>query len=208
MSGFDSSIARLLLDTGAVSINVQNPFTYSSGIKSPIYCDNRLLITDVQQRKQVVNAFCEIIRPLQAKQIAGVATAGITWGAWIADQLKLPFVYVRPKPKGHGREKQIEGKFIREETILIEDLVSTGGSSVQALDAMRAENVPVKTLVAIFTYGFSSAEKLFDEKKIQLKTLSNLDRLLDEGMHQKIFDENAKSEVLRWRSSPENWIKD
>lgn len=207
MSGIDSSIARLLLDTEAVSINVQNPFTYSSGIKSPIYCDNRLLITDIHQRKQVVDAFCEIIRPLNPKQIAGVATAGITWGAWIADQLKLPFVYVRPKPKGHGKEKQIEGKFIREETVLIEDLVSTGGSSIQALDAMRVENIPVKTLVAIFTYGFSSAEKLFDEKKIELKTLSNLDRLLDEGIAQKFFDANTKSEVLRWRTNPESWFK-
>lgn len=206
MSSFESSIARILLKSKAVTLNAENPYTYSSGIRSPIYCDNRLLISDPLIRKQVVDAFCEKIEQIKAKQIAGVATAGITWGAWIADRLNLPYIYVRPKPKGHGKEKQIEGNFILEKTVLIEDLVSTGGSSIQALDALRAEKVPCEDLVAIFTYGFSSAEQSFKEKKITLHTLTNLDRLLEEGISQKTFDEKTKSEVLRWRTDPSNWF--
>lgn len=144
---------------------------------------------------------------MNVKQIAGVATAGITWGAWIAEKMNLPFVYVRPKPKGHGKEKQIEGNFIQGETVLIEDLLSTGGSSVQALDAMRAEHVNVISILAIFTYGFDSAKKLFQEKQIEARTLTNLDQLLVEGVSQKFFDEATKEEVLRWRFDPQNWFE-
>lgn len=207
MSSFESTIARILLNSKAVAIDAKNPFTYASGIKSPIYCDNRLLISHVETRRQVVDAFCEQIKSMNVKQIAGVATAGITWGAWIAEKMNLPFVYVRPKPKGHGKEKQIEGNFIQGETVLIEDLLSTGGSSVQALDAMRAEHVNVISLLAIFTYGFDSAMNLFQEKKIEVKTLTNLDQLLIEGVSQKFFDEVTKAEVLRWRKDPSNWFK-
>jgi orotate phosphoribosyltransferase len=207
MTTQESAIARTLLTSKSVTIDAQNPYTYSSGIKSPIYCDNRLLISDVSTRKQIVDAFCEQIKVLKPKQIAGVATAGITWGAWIADRLQLPYVYVRPKPKGHGKEKQIEGNFIKDDTILIEDLLSTGGSSVQALDAMRAEAVNVISLQAIFTYGFESAKNLFKEKNISVQTLTNLDRLLDEGIAQKFFTQETKDEVLRWRTDPQNWYK-
>jgi len=207
MNQIESSIANVLLSSKAVTINAQNPYTYSSGIKSPIYCDNRLLISDVQIRKLVVDAFCKQIEPLKPKQIAGVATAGITWGAWIADRMQLPYVYVRPKPKGHGKEKQIEGNFITDETILIEDLLSTGGSSIQALDAMRVEGVNVIVLMAIFTYGFESAKNSFKEKNIQVQTLTHLDALLEEGVKQKFFTEETKNEVLRWRKDPPNWFK-
>jgi orotate phosphoribosyltransferase len=165
MNTNSASIAKLLLQSQAVTLNVAEPYTYSSGIRSPIYCDNRILITGLESRKQIVDAFCEKVQTYKPKQIAGVATAGITWGAWIAEKLQLPFIYVRPKPKGHGKEKQIEGNFIREKTILIEDLISTGGSSIQALDALRAEKVPTDTLLAIFTYGFESAKKIIRRKR-------------------------------------------
>lgn len=201
-----SDIARLLLDSKAVTINVKNPYTYASGIRSPIYCDNRILITDVNTRKKVVDAFCKQVETLKPKQIAGVATAGITWGAWIADRLNLPYVYVRPKPKDHGKEKQIEGNFTQDETVLIEDLVSTGGSSIQALDAMRKEKVNVISLLAIFTYGFSKADQAFKEKDMRVQTLTNIDKLLEEGVKQKFFDEETKNEVLRWKSDPQNWF--
>lgn len=207
MSTSSSSIAEILLKSKAVTLNAQNPYTYSSGIRSPIYCDNRLLISDVTTRRKIVDAFCEHVEQIKPKQIAGVATAGITWGAWIAERLNLPYVYVRPKPKGHGKEKQIEGNFITDSTVLIEDLLSTGGSSIQALDAMRAEKVDVTALLAIFTYGFSSATELFKEKKIHVETLTNLDQLLNQGVAIKFFDEQTKSEVVRWRSDPQNWFK-
>lgn len=207
MSSAESTIAQILLKSKAVTLNAENPYTYSSGIRSPIYCDNRLLISDPATRKQVVDVFCEHVQQIKAKQIAGVATAGITWGAWIAERLNLPYIYVRPKPKGHGKEKQIEGNYIQESTVLIEDLVSTGGSSIQALDALRASGVPCETLIAIFTYGFSSAEQAFKEKKVAIRTLTNLDCLLKEGVAQKFFDEKTKSEVLRWRTDPQNWFQ-
>lgn len=203
--GYD--IARLLLTSKSVTINVQNPYTYSSGIKSPIYCDNRLLISDVSFRREIIDAFCKQIESAKPKQIAAVATAGIAWGAWVAEKLNLPFVYVRPKPKDHGKEKQIEGNFIRGETVLIEDLLSTGGSSIQALDVMREEQVNVISLHAIFTYGFESAKKSFKEKNILVQTLTNLECLLDEGIAQKFFTEETKKEVLRWKNDPEHWFK-
>lgn len=207
MTNTKSAIAQILLNSKAVTLNVENPYTYSSGIRSPIYCDNRLLISDIKARKQVVHAFCDLAEEFKPKQIAGVATAGITWGAWIANEMELPFIYVRPKPKGHGKEKQIEGEFIRERTILIEDLLSTGHSSIQALDALNAEKVPVVCLAAIFTYGFESANDLFREKKIEVRTLTDLDQLLDTGIEQKYFTQPTKVEVQRWRTDPSNWFK-
>lgn len=200
-------IAGLLLKSKAVTIDVQKPYTYSSGIRSPIYCDHRLLISDVSARTKVVDAFCELIKPFHPKQIAGVATAGITWGAWIADRLELPYVYVRPKPKEHGKGKQIEGSLVKAQTILIEDLLSTGGSSVQVLEVLRSQCVDVVALMSIFTYGFASSKQLFQEKQIQVHTLTSLEVLLNEGVKLKLFDQEIKSEVLRWRSNPEKWFQ-
>lgn len=199
-------IANILLSSKAVALNVENPFTYSSGIKSPIYCDNRLLISNPTTRKKIVDAFCEIIENLKPKQIAGVATAGIAWGAWIADRLDLPYIYVRSKPKGHGQGKQIEGDFIRENTVMIEDLISTGKSSLEAIEGTKKENVSVTALVAIFTYGLASGKLAFEKEKLQVKTLTDLDVLLEEAIAHNYLKSEMKSEVLRWRTNPETWF--
>lgn len=202
-----NEIANILLTSKAVALNVENPFTYSSGIRSPIYCDNRLLITDVKTRKKIVDAFCEIVTNLNPKQIAGVATAGIAWGAWIADRLDLPYIYVRSKPKGHGQGKQIEGSFIREDTVMIEDLISTGKSSLEAIEGTKKENVPVTALIAIFTYGLSSGKEAFEKEKLKVQTLTDLDTLLEEAIAYNYLKADMKSEVLRWRTNPETWFK-
>lgn len=207
MKNDQSTIARILLDAKAVTLNVDHPYTYSSGIRSPIYCDNRLLISNVQTRNKIVQAFCNRIQKIQPKQIAGVATAGISWGAWIAQALELPYIYVRSKPKGHGKEKQIEGDFIIENTLLIEDLISTGKSSLEALHGLQKENVPASGLIAIFTYGLSSAVEAFETAKLPVHTLTHLDVLLDEAVEGGFLKSEQKSEVLRWRENPETWFK-
>ena len=207
MKKSEHAIAQILLTSQAVTLNVDDPYTYSSGIRSPIYCDNRLLISNPNTRKQVVEAFCEKIVDLKPKQIAGVATAGISWGSWISEKLNLPFIYVRSKPKGHGKEKQIEGDFIRESTVLIEDLVSTGKSSIEAWDGLQKENVPVSALVAIFTYGLAAAKDAFTKNKIEVRTLTTLDTLLEEAIEHKKLKSDQKSEVLRWRANPEFWFE-
>ncbi len=205
MKNDQSAIARILLDAKAVTLNVDHPYTYSSGIRSPIYCDNRLLISNVQTRNKIVQAFCNQIQKIHPKQIAGVATAGISWGAWIAQALELPYIYVRSKPKGHGKEKQIEGDFIVEKTLLIEDLISTGKSSLEALHGLQKENVPAAGLIAIFTYGLSSAVQAFQKENLPIHTLTNLDVLLDEAVEGGFLRSDQKSEVLRWRENPEAW---
>lgn len=202
-----SEIANILLTSKAVALNVESPFTYSSGIRSPIYCDNRLLITDAATRRKIVDAFCAVVEDLKPKQIAGVATAGIAWGAWISDRLNLPYIYVRSKPKGHGQGKQIEGNFIQENTILIEDLISTGKSSLEAYEGMKKEKVPVTALVAIFTYGLSAATQAFHKENLSTHTLTDLDVLLEEAISHNYLKAEMKSEVLRWRKDPENWFK-
>lgn len=207
MKNDQSAIARILLDAKAVTLNVDHPYTYSSGIRSPIYCDNRLLITKVQTRNKIVQAFCSQIQKIQPKQIAGVATAGISWGAWIAQALELPYIYVRSKPKGHGKEKQIEGDFIVEKTLLIEDLISTGKSSLEALNGLQKENVPAIGLIAIFTYGLSSAVQAFEKENLPIYTLTNLDVLLDVAVEGGFLRSDQKNEVLQWRENPETWFK-
>lgn len=207
MKNDQSAIARILLDAKAVTLNVDHPYTYSSGIRSPIYCDNRLLITKVQTRNKIVQAFCSQIQKIQPKQIAGVATAGISWGAWIAQALELPYIYVRSKPKGHGKEKQIEGDFVVEKTLLIEDLISTGKSSLEALNGLQKENVPAIGLIAIFTYGLSSAVQAFEKENLPIYTLTNLDVLLDVAVEGGFLRSDQKNEVLQWRENPETWFK-
>lgn len=207
MKNDQSAIARILLDAKAVTLNVDHPYTYSSGIRSPIYCDNRLLITKVQTRNKIVQAFCSQIQKIQPKQIAGVATAGISWGAWIAQALELPYIYVRSKPKGHGKEKQIEGDFVVEKTLLIEDLISTGKSSLEALNGLQKENVPAIGLIAIFTYGLSSAVQAFEKENLPTYTLTNLDVLLDVAVEGGFLRSDQKNEVLQWRENPETWFK-
>lgn len=201
-------VASMLLDIGAIKLSHTNPFTWSSGWKSPVYCDNRLALSYPEIRSFVKESLAHSIRKKfpQAEYIAGVATAGIPQGALVADVLNLPFVYVRPKPKDHGMGNLIEGKIDPgKKVVMIEDLISTGGSSLKAAQAMQESGFQVIGMVAIFTYGFDVAEKSFEQAKIPLVCLSNFNYLLEEAVAKKYLDESQLSRVKSWRQDPSNW---
>ncbi|MCA6378940.1 MAG: orotate phosphoribosyltransferase [Cytophagales bacterium] len=201
-------VAAKLLDIGAIKLNHQKPFTWSSGWKSPIYCDNRLALSYPPIRSFIKKALAMAIRENfpQAECIAGVATAGIPQGTLVAEELGLPFVYVRPKPKEHGMGNLIEGKIeLDQKVVLVEDLISTGGSSLKAALAMREAGFDVIGMVAIFTYGFDQSEKSFEDEKVSLICLSDFNHLLQEALDRKYLDENQLVYVKSWRLDPANW---
>ena len=162
-------IARQLLEIGAVKLQLHDPFTWASGWKSPIYCDNRLSLSFPEVRNNIKLAFCDLIKDYysNAEAIAGVATAGIPQGALLADALELPFIYIRSSPKSHGRTNQIEGAFSEgQKIVVLEDLVSTGKSSLAAVDTLRRENIEVLGMISIFNYGFPLAQQNFIDKAV------------------------------------------
>ncbi|MBK8657553.1 MAG: orotate phosphoribosyltransferase [Bacteroidetes bacterium] len=202
-------VAEYLLDIRAVILNPQEPFTWTSGIKSPIYCDNRKTLSFPKVRSYIKTAFSDIINEefKDAEVIAGVATAGIPHGALVADVLNLPFVYVRDKPKGHGLENQIEGKLEKgQKVVVIEDLISTGGSSLKAVDALAQAGGQVLGLGAIFTYGFDKADKAFEEKKCSYFTLSDFPTLLSVALKQDYIQSADEQSLNNWYKSPETWV--
>lgn len=203
-----TEIASKLLQIGAIKLNIKTPFTWSSGWKSPIYCDNRLALSYPLIRTYIKHSLAQAIREHfpQAECIAGVATAGIPQGALVAEEMGLPFVYVRPKPKEHGMGNLIEGKIEKgQKVVLIEDLISTGGSSLKAAQAMREAGFKVIGMVAIFTYGFEASEKAFAEEKVPLICLSGFSHLLPEAIQKKYLDEDQLIYVKSWRLDPANW---
>ena len=203
-----TTVANKLLEIGAIKLNHKNPFTWSSGWKSPVYCDNRLALSYPEIRKYVKESLAAAIRKNfpQVECIAGVATAGIPQGALVADLLELPFVYVRPKPKEHGMGNLIEGKVDPgKKAVLVEDLISTGGSSLKAAQAMIEAGFNVIGMVAIFTYGFEAAEKSFTQANIPLICLSDFNNLLPAAVDKNYLDENQLSHVKSWRLDPGNW---
>ncbi len=201
-------IASILLETNAVKLSPEQPFKWSSGWNSPIYCDNRVTLSYPENRKFIKIALADAIRNHfpDAELIAGVATAGIAQGALVADELSLPFAYVRPKPKEHGMGNQIEGRIENgKKVVVIEDLISTGGSSLKAVDAIRQSGAEVIGMVAIFTYGFKTADDNFDNHAVRLVTLSNYEDLVGLAIEQKYISENNLSSLQEWRKNPENW---
>ena len=174
------SIANDLIRIEAVKISVDSPFTWTSGIKSPVYCDNRITLSDVDVRNNIKNSLVKCISEKfpEVNCIAGVATAGIPQGSMISDYMNLPFVYVRNKPKGHGLGNQIEGRVQQgQKVVVVEDLVSTGKSSLEAVQALRDVGCDVVGMVAIFTYGFDRTYKIFEEMNVPLWTLSDYQTL-------------------------------
>ncbi len=203
-------VAEYLLEIKAVVLSPDQPFTWASGLKSPIYCDNRKTLSYPRVRTFIKTAFAEIISEefKGVEVIAGVATAGIPHGALVADVLNLPFVYVRDKPKGHGLENQIEGKLEQgQKVVVIEDLISTGGSSLKAVEALRAAGGDVMGLGAIFTYGFDKSVKAFEEAKCKFFTLSNYESLLDKAVDNDYVKAADKDELIKWYKDPEAWGK-
>lgn len=201
-------VAEKLLKIEAIKLNYKNPFTWSSGWKSPIYCDNRLSLSYPDIRSYIKEALAQVIQNkfADADYIAGVATAGIAQGALVADLLNLPYVYVRPKPKEHGMGNQIEGRIEKgKKVVLVEDLISTGGSSLKAAKALQEAGAKVVGMVAIFTYGFDVAENNFKEAGIPLVCLSDFRALLDAAVQMKYLSEDQLIHVKSWRLDPANW---
>lgn len=203
-------IAAMLLQIQAIKLNTEKPFSWSSGWKSPIYCDNRLSLSYPEIRSTIKHALVQAIREnfFTVESIAGVATAGIAQGALVADILGVPFLYVRPKPKGHGMENLIEGKIVkRQKVVVVEDLVSTGGSSLKAVQALRDVGFDVLGMVSIFNYGFDIATRNFYDANTSLITLCDYQNLLKFALSQQYISEDQMISLKAWRVDPANWKK-
>ncbi|MDA9125898.1 orotate phosphoribosyltransferase [Flavobacteriaceae bacterium] len=200
--------AEVLLQINAIKLNPKNPFTWASGWKSPIYCDNRLVLSFPIVRNYIKEEIAKNIELEFGKPdvIAGVATGAIGIGALVAEYLGLPFVYVRPEAKKHGRQNQIEG-FIEkgQNVVVVEDLISTGKSSLVAVDALKAAEVNVKGMVAIFTYGFDVSKENFETNNVNLFTLSNYESLLEQALDTNFINQSEVDILSKWNSNPSEW---
>tara|TARA_B100001093_G_scaffold433237_1_gene430079 strand:- start:119 stop:775 length:657 start_codon:yes stop_codon:yes gene_type:complete len=202
------SIAKILLEIKAVQFNINNPFQYTSGLQSPIYCDNRLVISHPKARNTIIDGFLSLIEThaLPTELIAGTATAGIPHAAWIADRLQQPMVYIREKAKAHGKNNQIEGHYkIGQKALVVEDLISTGNSAISACQALKAQGVIAEHCLAIFNYQLNASQQAFQEANIKLHTLTTLDTLLDAAIQQGQLIEKQRNEVHCWRNNPKAW---
>ncbi|PWB27541.1 orotate phosphoribosyltransferase [Flavobacterium sp. HTF] len=200
--------AELLLQINAIKLNPENPFTWASGWKSPIYCDNRLILSFPPIRNYVRDEFAKNIEKQFGKPdvIAGVATGAIGIGILVAESLGLPFVYVRPEAKKHGRQNQVEGFLQKgQNVVVVEDLISTGNSSLMAVEALRNEGANIKGMAAIFTYGFNVAEENFKNANIDLYTLSNYENLLNLAVEKQYITEDQQSALQEWNEIPSTW---
>ena len=207
-NNYKSQTAELLLKLKAIKLNPCDPFIWTSGWKSPIYCDNRILLSDPKSRNIIANYFSEIIKNKydDVEVIAGVATGAIGIGMLVAQKLNLPFIYVRPEAKKHGRKNQIEGKISENQKIVvIEDLISTGKSSLNAVKVLRESNLEVLGMVAIFTYGFNKSIENFEKNKIDLDTLSDYNGLIKKATEIKYVKEKDLETLKKWNEDPENW---
>jgi orotate phosphoribosyltransferase len=208
LSNLPETIAKSLLDIQAVALRPNDPFTWTSGLKSPIYCDNRLTMGYPDIRDMIAEGFATIIneRYPDAEIIAGTSTAGIPHAAWVSQKLNLPMAYIRDKAKGHGKQNQIEGRIAAgQKVVVIEDLISTGGSSLKAAQAVREAGGEVLAVLAIFTYQFHSATKSFADEGFQLETLSNYSALIDEAVRQGLIAEADVATLQAWREDPQSF---
>lgn len=201
-------VASFLLETQAVKLSPEQPFKWSSGWNSPIYCDNRVTLSFPYIRSYIKQQLAELVKTYypEAEAIAGVATAGIAQGALVADLLEMPFLYVRPEPKKHGMGNQIEGRLLEgQKVVMIEDLISTGGSSLKAAEAVKAAGGEVLGMAAIFTYGFATADENFQKAGLPLYCLSNYNALVEAAASQGYIPESAMDTLAEWRQSPHTW---
>ena len=207
-NNYKSQTAELLLKLKAIKLNPSDPFIWASGWKSPIYCDNRILLSDPNSRNIIANYFTEIIKYKydDVEVISGVATGAIGIAMLVAQKLNLPFIYVRPEAKKHGRKNQIEGKTSENQKIVvIEDLISTGKSSLNAVKALRESNLEVLGMIAIFTYGLNISMENFQKNKVVLDTLSNYNELINKAIDIKYISEKDSETLKKWNENPENW---
>lgn len=200
--------AEVLLHINAIKLNPKTPFNWASGWKSPIYCDNRMVLSYPAIRNYIKSEMAKKLENTFGKPdvIAGVATGAIGIGALVAEELGLPFVYVRPEPKKHGRKNQIEGHLEKgQNVVVVEDLISTGKSSLAAVDALKSAGATVKGMVAIFSYGFEVSKKNFEEKKLDLYTLSNYENLLEQALDTNFINEKESNVLSQWNANPSEW---
>ncbi|MBZ5855805.1 orotate phosphoribosyltransferase [Flavihumibacter profundi] len=204
----EKAVAEKLLQSNAVRLSPAEPFTWASGWKSPIYCDNRRLLSFPYVRDFIKSEMCNVIFESfpEADLVAGVATAGIAWGAMAADQLKLPYIYVRPKPKEHGMGNQIEGSFEpNQKVVVVEDLISTGKSSLQVVDVLRKAGLEVVGMISIFTYGFKVADEAFSAAGVPYISLTNYENMISLALEKGIIESEMQPVLLKWREDPANW---
>ena len=207
-NNFKGQTAEILLKLEAIKLSPNNPFVWASGWKSPIYCDNRIILSDPFSRDLIANNFSEIIKSKykDVELIAGVATGAIGIGILVAQKLNLPFIYVRPEAKKHGRKNQIEGKAVEhQKVVVIEDLISTGKSSLNAVKALRNSKLDVLGMVAIFTYGFDTSVNNFEKDLVKLETLCDYSRLLEKALEIDYIKEEYLETLTEWNKDPENW---
>lgn len=208
MTTNEKAVAEKLLQVQAVKLSPEKPFTWASGWKSPIYCDNRKVLSFPYVRDFIKSELCSVIFEQfpEADALAGVATAGIAWGAMAADQLKLPYMYVRPKPKEHGMGNQIEGVYTSGQRILvIEDLISTGKSSLQVCDVLKDAGMQIEGMVSIFNYGFPEAAEAFDKAGVKLQSLTNYEVLINLAIEKGTVNQDQLKTLLNWRNNPSEW---
>ena len=199
---------NFLLQINAIKLNTKNPFTWTSGIKSPIYCDNRLILSYPEVRKFIADNMSEIIKNKYGENIsiAGVATGAIAIGAMIAEKLNLPYAYVRPEPKSHGLKNQIEGKIqTGSNIVVIEDLISTGMSSLNAINALKSENYKVNGMLSIFSYNFDFANNKFNDEKILVNSLADYNTLVELIESQGKLKSYEIVRLKKWREDPKTW---
>mgnify|MGYP000930946954 CR=1 FL=1 len=204
----EKAVAEKLLQVSAVSLNTRKHYTWASGWKSPIYCDNRRILSFTHVREFIKSEMCNLIfdRFPDVSLVAGVSTAGIAWGAMAADQLKLPFVYVRPKPKEHGLGNQIEGYYEKgQKTVVIEDLISTGKSSLKVVEALRDGGLEVAGMVSIFTYSFPEAVEAFAKASVTYYSLTNYPTLIQLVLEKGIVSPDQETILLNWQNNPSAW---
>ncbi len=210
MESMQTEVAKKLLELNTIKIQPSSPFTWASGWKSPIYCDNRKILSYPATRSFIRDKFAEIIREKypQTEVIAGVATGAIAHGALVADKLGLPFIYVRSKPKGHGLENLIEGEMKPgQKVVVIEDLVSTGTSSLKAVEAINNFGATVTGMLAIFTYNFARARESFKRAHVELTPLSRYQVLIDKALEMGEISKDQVETLMEWREDPANWGK-
>lgn len=203
-------VAEFLLQIKAVKFQPNTPFVWASGWNSPIYCDNRITLSFPSIRTFIRQAYSEAVLDYFGKPdvIAGVATGGIAQGALVAQELGLPFIYIRSTAKGHGMGNQIEGSFEKgQKVVVIEDLISTGGSSIKAIQALKEAELDVKGLIAIFTYGFKVADENFKNENCPYVTLTNYDFMVEEALSKDYITDSDVISLRKWKDSPETWNK-
>ena len=202
------AVAEKLLQINAIKLSVSKPFTWASGWKSPIYCDNRKILSYPYIRDFIKSELCKTVFQSyeNAEMLAGVATAGIPWGAMVADQLKLPYIYVRPKPKEHGLGNQIEGFYEPgKKVVIIEDLISTGKSSLLVAEVLKKEGLEVEGMVSIFNYGFEIAKNAFENAKVNYHSLTDYDTVIALAIEKDYILQKDQNTLLNWRADPANW---